>query len=310
MERTRAAPSVVVPVRAARLRRWFGRDAVWAYAFVAPQVIGLVVFILGPVLVSLAMSFLEINMITIESRWVGLRNYQALLLSREFGLAVWNTLYFTFASVPIAVVVALVVALALAQGVRFETTYRALYFMPTVTSSAVIAIVWAWMLNPEFGLINQMLKMIGIRGPGWIASLEWAMPSVILVAVWHGFGYNMVLFLAGLKNVPRELYEAAKVDGATAWQRFRHVTLPLISPTTFFIVVISVIGSFKVFDLVFMMTRGGPADATQVLLLRMYQLGFSYLLLGQAAAVSWVLFALILLVTLVQFRTSRWVHYG
>jgi multiple sugar transport system permease protein len=297
-------------MRAARLRHWFGRDAVWAYAFIAPQVIGLVVFILGPVLVSLAMSFLEINMITIESRWVGLRNYQVLLLSREFGLAVWNTLYFTFASVPIAVVVALLVALAWAQGVRFETAYRALYFMPTVTSSAVIAIVWAWMLNPEFGLINQMLKMIGIRGPGWIASQEWAMPSVILVAVWHGFGYNMVLFLAGLKNVPRELYEAAKVDGATAWQRFRHVTLPLISPTTFFIVVISVIGSFKVFDLVFMMTRGGPADATQVLLLRMYQLGFNYLLLGQAAAVSWVLFALILIVTLVQFRTSRWVHYG
>ena len=136
------------------------------------------------------------------------------------------------------------------------------------------------------------------------------MPAVILVAVWHGFGYNMVLFLAGLKNVSRELYEAAKVDGASSIQRFQHVTLPMISPTTFFVTVMSIIGSFKVFELVFMMTRGGPADATMVMLLLMYQVGFNYLKLGQAAAISWVLFALILVATVVQFRASKWVHYG
>ena len=293
-----------------RLRRWLGRDAAWGYLFVAPQVIGLVVFIIGPILVSLVMSFLDINLVTLESRWVGLTNYQALLTERVFRQALLNTLYFTVVSVPLGMAVSLVMALALASGVRGETAYRAIYFLPTVTSTIVMGIVWAWLLNPQYGLVNQMLLMMGISGPGWISSPSWAMPSIILVGLWHGFGYNMILFLAGLKNVPRELYEAAKVDGATAFERFRYVTLPMISPTTFFVAIITVIASFRVFEFVYMMTGGGPADSTVVLLLRMYQVGFSFLKLGPAAAISWVLFLLILIVTLIQFRAARWVHYG
>lgn len=293
-----------------RARRWLGRDAGWGYLFVAPQLVGLVVFILGPVIASLYMSFLDINLITVESRWVGWTNYETLLVGRVFHAALANTLYFTAVSVPLGMVVSLTMALALAQGVRFEAVYRAIYFLPTITSTIVMAIVWAWLLNPQYGLMNQMLRMIGIQGPGWIASPEWAMPSVIMVSLWHGFGYNMVLFLAGLKNVPRELYEAAEIDGAAAFQRFRYVTLPLISPTTFFVAIISVISSFRVFELVYMMTGGGPADATIVLLMRMYQVGFSFLKLGEAAAISWVLFALIMIATLIQFKSSKWVHYG
>lgn len=296
--------------RSALIRRWFGRDAGWGYLFVAPQIVGLLVFVVGPVAASLLMGFLDINMVTMDYRWVGLGNYEALLADRTFRMAVVNTLYFTAVSVPLNIVISLLVALALSQGVRFENGYRALYFMPTVTSSVVIAVVWGWLLNPEFGLVNQVLSLLGIHGPGWIGSMEWAMPSVILVAVWHGVGYNMVIFLAGLKNISRELYEAAKVDGASALQRFRFVTVPMVSPTTFFILIMAVIGSFQVFNIVFMMTRGGPADSTQVLLLRMYQVGFQFLKLGQAAAISWILFALILAATLLQFRGSRWVHYG
>jgi multiple sugar transport system permease protein len=303
----RAAPP---PNALQRLRRWLGRDAAWGYLFVAPQVIGLVVFIFGPIIVSLVMSFLDINLVTLESRWVGLTNYQALFVDRTFRQALMNTLYFTVVSVPLGMVVSLVMALALAANVRFETAYRAIYFLPTITSTIVMGIVWAWLLNPQYGLVNQVLLMMGIKGPGWISSPEWAMPSIILVALWHGFGYNMILFLAGLKNVPRELYEAAKVDGATTFQRFRHVTLPMISPTTFFVAIITVIASFRVFEFVYMMTGGGPADSTVVLLLRMYQVGFSFLKLGPAAAISWVLFLMIMVATFVQFRASRWVHYG
>lgn len=311
-----AAGNVALPRSASkgeltiRLRRWFGRDAAWGYLFVLPQLIGLFVFILGPVAASLMMSFLEINLVTLESKWVGWTNYDTMLASRAFVASVVNTLYFTAVSVPLGIVISLVMALALATGVRFEAAYRAIYFLPTITSTIVMAIVWSWLLNPQYGLMNQMLRTIGVQGPGWIASPDWAMPSIILVSIWHGFGYNMVLFLAGLKNVPRELYEAASIDGAATFDRFRYVTLPMISPTTFFVTIISVIGSFKVFELVYMMTGGGPADATIVLLLRMYQVGFSFLKLGEAAAISWVLFVLIMIVTLIQFRASKWVHYA
>jgi multiple sugar transport system permease protein len=303
----RAAPQ---PGALKRLRRWLGRDAAWGYLFVAPQVIGLVLFIFGPIVVSLAMSFLDINLVTLESRWVGWTNYQALLVDRTFRQSLVNTLYFTVVSVPLGMVVSLVTALALASNVRFETAYRAIYFLPTITSTIVMGIVWAWLLNPQYGLVNQALLMMGIQGPGWISSPVWAMPSIILVALWHGFGYNMILFLAGLKNVPSELYEAAKVDGATTFERFRYVTLPMISPTTFFVAIITVIASFRVFEFVYMMTGGGPADATVVLLLRMYQVGFTFLKLGPAAAISWVLFLMIMIATFIQFRASRWVHYG
>src|SRR5690606_6299502 len=158
-----------------------------------------------------------------------------------------------------------------------------IFFMPVVTSVVAVALVWSWLYNPDFGVINLLLSKIGIQGPGWLTSLKWAMPSIIIMSVWHGMGYNMVIFLSGLQGIPHHLYEAAQIDGANRWQEFRHITLPMLSPTTFFILIVTLIGSFQVFGQVYMMTRGGPANATHVLVLRIFNLAFRFFNMGQAA---------------------------
>ncbi len=283
----------------------------WGYLFVAPQMIGLIAFILGPVIASFVISLTEWDAAGGDIQWRGFANYTRYLQDEPIFWKVFgNTLYFAAASVPLAIVLALIAALALNRPMRAVGIHRALFFAPTVTSSVAIGMLFAWLFNPDFGPINVFLSMVGVTGPRWLADPSWAMPGVVVVAVWHGIGYNLVIFLAGLKNIPRELYEAARVDGASDFQRFLHITLPLLSPTTFFITVVSIIGSFKVFDLVWIMTGGGPVNATNVLLILMYQVGFQYFRLGEAAAIAWMLFLLILAVTLAQFRVSRWVHYG
>jgi multiple sugar transport system permease protein len=179
-----------------------------------------------------------------------------------------------------------------------------------VTSSVAIAVIWGWLLHPNYGPVNLLLASVGIAGPKWLSDPAWAMPAVVIVAVWHAIGYNFVLFLAGLKNIPVDLYEAARVDGASDLQRFRHVTLPLLTPTTFFIMVVSIVGSFRSFDTIWVMTAGGPVNATNVLLVRMYELGFQFFRLGEASAIAWLIFTLVMALTALQFRFSRWVHYG
>ena len=277
----------------------------------APQILGLALFVLGPVAGSFLISLSDWDAGGGAAHWVGLLNYATLFGGDQlFWQSLRNTFYFTAVSVPLAMVLALLVALALNQQRRSITIYRALCFAPTVTSSVAIAIIWGWLFQPTFGPINVGLAQLGITGPQWLSDTVWAMPAVIIVAVWHAVGYNFVLFLAGLKNIPAELQDAARVDGASDLQRLWHVTLPLLTPTTFFVMVVSIIGSFRAFDVIWILTGGGPINATNVLLIRMYELGFMFLRLGQAAALAWVLFALIFAVTLAQFRFSGWVHYG
>jgi multiple sugar transport system permease protein len=173
-----------------------------------------------------------------------------------------------------------------------------------------LSLVWKWLYLPDIGLVNQLLALVGISGPSWLVSTTWAMPAVIIMSVWKSFGYNMVLFLAGLQNIPAHLYEAAMIDGASAWQRFRHITVPMLSPTTFFVVIISLINSFQVFDQALVMTGGGPGVATTTLVLHIYQVGFQSFHMGYAAAIAWVLFAIIFTFTVIQFRVQRrWVTY-
>jgi len=194
------------------------------------------------------------------------------------------------------------------RGISF---YRSVYFLPVVTSTVAVAMVWTWLYNPEFGPINYFLGLIGIEGPPWIASTTWAMPALVIMSVWKVLGYNMVIYLAGLQGIPEEYYEAAAIDGASSWQRFRYLTIPLISSTTFFVLIVSIISSFQVFEQTYILTRGGPAYATLTLAFHIYQQAFQFQKMGYASALAYVLFTLTLLATLIQFVFQRkWVFYS
>lgn len=285
------------------------QEEVWGYLFIAPQFIGLIIFILAPVIASLYISFTQWDFMGFP-KWVGLENYK-MILSDPLTIKVFkNTVFFIMGNIPLTLLFSLIVALALNRKMKGVILYRTLYFMPTISSSVAVSLLWLWLYNPDMGLINTILAYLGIKGPGWLSSTSWAMPAIIIMTVWQGIGYNMVIILAGLKGIPEVYYEAAIIDGANAWSRFWRITLPMLSPTIFFIVTMGLINGFQMFNEAYMMTRGGPADATNVVVLYIYQLAFQFYKMGPAAVVSWLLFIIILSVTLLQFKISnRWVNY-
>ncbi|MEK5645621.1 carbohydrate ABC transporter permease [Paenibacillus cellulositrophicus] len=288
-------------------RRWV-RDNAWAYLFIAPQILGLLVFVIGPVIFAFVISFMKWD-IGSTPEWVGLTNYSKQVSDPIFWKVLKNTSVFALLNIPLTVIGALALALMLNQNLKGKTLLRAAYFIPVVTSSVAVALVWTWLYNPSYGLINSVLMSLGIEGPGWLSDMKWALPSIVIMTVWQGVGYNMILFLAGLQGVPSQLHEAAKMDGAGSWQRFWRITIPMISPTTFFVVIMLLIGSMQVFSEPYMMTRGGPADATNVLVLHIYNTAFQFFRMGEASAISFILFVIILIVTLIQFKFSKWVNY-
>lgn len=280
-----------------------------AYLFLLPTLAGLLLFSLGPVVAGFLISFTNWN-ILLPPKWVGLDNYQALALQDLPHKVLRNTLYYTLFNVPLNMALALAAALLLNLRLRWVSFYRAVYFLPVVSSTVAASLIWGWLYSPNFGPINYALGLIGVDGPAWLGSTTWAMPAVILMSVWKGFGTNMLIFLAGLQGIPQEMHEAAMIDGANRWQRFWRVTWPLLTPTTFFVLVISCIVSFQVFEQVFVMTDGGPAYATTVLGLFIYLNAFRYNNMGYAAAAAYILFALILAITLMQFKLQgRWTYY-
>ena len=219
-----------------------------------------------------------------------------------------NTFYFTAGVIPFQTVLGLAIAVGLNQKLRFMTFYRAVYFVPVVTSAIAVSMVWQWMYQPQWGVINTLLGYIGIQVPNWLFSTRWAMPAVIILSIWKNVGYSVVLYLASLQSVPESLYESAMIDGANAWQRFIKITVPMISPTTFFIIVLSVIGSFQSFDQVYILTQGGPSRSTSVIAHYLYQNGFQFFAMGYAAAIAYVLFAMLLVLTVIQwYFRRRWV---
>jgi multiple sugar transport system permease protein len=221
-----------------------------------------------------------------------------------------NTLYYTFGLVPLNLVVSLGLAVWLNARLRGLTLYRMAFFLPVVTVTVAVALIWRWMYEPRAGIVDAALRAVGLPGPAWLGDTHWAMPAIILMSVWKGFGYNMVLFLAGLQGIPASIYEAAMIDGANAWQRFWRITLPLLSPVIFLAVVLTVISSFQVFDQALVMTNGGPANATNTIVLYIYQNGFQFFRMGYASAIAWVLFVVIFIFTLFQMRLQgRWVTY-
>jgi multiple sugar transport system permease protein len=287
------------------------RETIAGYLFLLPNLIGFTVFTALAVVASAAISLTSWDLLS-DPEFVGLRNYTELLTNDPlFRTVLWNTFYFTIVSVPVSTVLALGLALLFNTGLKAVPLFRTAYFLPVITATVVVALVWRWFFNPDFGILNYALYELGVDSPpNWLASRTWAMPSVIILSVWKQVGYNMVIFLAGLQAIPATLYEAAAIDGAGRWNRFRNITLPMLTPTTFFVLVISIIGSLQVFDAVLVLSEGGPANATRTMVFHIWEEAFVFLEMGYAAAVAWILFLLVFLVTLLQWKLQgRWVHY-
>lgn len=286
------------------------RNRLVAYCFLLPNLVGFIVFTLIPVLAALGLSFMRWDSYS-PIKYVGLRNFQMMFSDSGFKIAFWNTLYFTGFTVPLTIAVALILALALNKGLRGARFFRAVHFFPHVASTIAVAVVWQFLYHPDMGPVNQFLRLLGATNPPrWTSSVTWAMPAVIIMTIWKSAGYYMIMFLAGLQSIPGHLYEVATIDGATAWQKFKSVTLPLLTPTTFFVLTMNLIYSFKVFDQIYIMTDGGPGRATSVLVYYIYTQAFVNQNFGYASAMAAAFFLLILGITIVQFRMQeKWVTY-
>ncbi len=281
----------------------------WALLFLAPTLIGLAVLSAGPIAATLAISLTDWDLLT-PPTLAGLDNYLSLLSDDRFFKAVRNTFFYTIVSVPLGLALALGVAMALNVKVRGIAFIRTAYFLPVVTSSIAVALVWQWIYNPDSGLLNQVLGVIGLPPQKWVNDPTLAMPAIIAMSIWQGLGVNVIIFLAGLQAIPSELLDAANVDGGGRWARFRWVILPLLTPAIFFTGVLSLIDGFQVFDQVFVLVKPRPTDATITIVYFIYENGFKFFKMGLASAASWVLFLIIALFTAIYFWSQdRWVHY-
>ncbi|HEY9897686.1 MAG TPA: sugar ABC transporter permease [Pantanalinema sp.] len=291
------------------VQRLLGPDAGWAWLFLLPSVVGIAVFNLLPVIGSFWLSLTRWNLLG-TPRFVGLANYADLFADSRFYRVMGQTLGFVGLTVTLDVALGLLLAVALNRKLRGRGLLRTAYFLPYITSMVAIAIVWGWLFDPRFGALNLALKAFGLAPVYWLSDPRWAMPSIVLVTVWKGLGYTMMLFLAGLQAIPGHYEEAAMLDGASAPQRFFGITLPLLSPTVFLVTTVSLINAFQAFDAVYMLTGGGPMNQTNVIVYWLYQNAFTYFNMGKASAIAYVLFAVILAITLVQWGLrKRWVVY-
>ncbi len=283
-------------------------QALWAYAFLSLSVLGLFIFSILPIVAAFGLSFVDWTLLS-PPKWAGTSNFQRLLTDDYFWNALKNTFYYVAGVMP-GIGISLFLAILLNQKLRFTTTYRVLYYLPTITMWVAIALVWKWLYSPQYGLVNWALGLIGIKGPAWLSDPHWAMPAQIFTSWWKGAGYNMLILLAGLQGIPEIYYEAASIDGANWWQKFRHVTLPLLTPTIYFVVVMTFIGSFGVFAQIYIMTEGGPGQATTTLIYYLYTNAFKYFDVGYANVLAIAFFIVVFVFTIVQTQLQkRWVHY-
>lgn len=270
-----------------------------------PSFIMFCVFTVYPIVHSLYLSFFNVSLIASQGTYVGLNNYINLVKNPTFQKAVRNTIIYTIGEVPIGIFCSLIIAILLNNKIKFQGLFRTAFFTPVVTSMVAVAIVWTWMLEPNYGLVNSLLSKFGITGPGWLTDPKWAMTSVIMLSIWKTLGYNMVIFLAGLQDIPTEVYESAAIDGVTPIKKFWYITLPLLKAPLGFATIMSVIKSMQVFSQIYVMTGGGPANSTMVVVYYLYQQAFEFYRTGYASAVAWVLFAVILVFTLIQNRLFK-----
>ena len=293
------------------------REHIEGYLFISPWILGMLLFALGPILASFGLAFTRWNLFT-EPEYVGWANFQKLAHDPLFYKSVFNTIYYTIFAVPLGLVLALGLAMLVNHRLRGINFFRTAFFLPNVVAGIAMLLLWKWLFDPNFGLINlfldwtglmAVLEWIGIGRPQWISSRAGAMPGLVFMSIW-GLGGSMMIFLAGLQNIPRELIEAAELDGAGPWKRFRYVTVPLLTPTIFFLTMVGVIASLQVFNQAYVMTQGGPAHATLFYVLYLFQTAFERFQMGYACAMALVLFIITLIVSLIQLAMGKkWVHY-
>lgn len=288
------------------------KNWLFAYAFIAPLLIGITLFTLIPIVQSFYYSMTNWDGLR-EPQWVGFYNYLTLLSDTEFKQEFFNTCHFVFVSVPLSIVLSLIIANLLNTKIRGRTVFRVIYFLPNVTMSVVVALIWSLMFNSQYGMVNEVISALFNIRPAWLTNPKLIMTVIIVVSVWSSIGYNVIILLAGLQNVSQVYYEASELDGAGPISKFLHITLPLVSPTVFYLLVTSVINAFNSFDLVYMFTRNGSGptrDAIRTMVYGIYETGFNYFKMGYASAKSVVLFAFIMIITFIQFRAQKkWVHY-
>lgn len=290
------------------MRGFINRNVAFLFLFPAMGAIFLFFFI--PVVASLFMSFTDFDIYSLgdisKVRFVGFKNYIELFKHPLFWKALGNTAYFVFIGGPLSIFVSLMAALLInSKMLKFKSFFRLAYFLPVVTTLVAIAIVWRYVYHPEFGLMNYFLRIFGIKPVDWLGDPRFAMPAIILMAVWKNFGYNMIIFTAGLQNIPGELYEASWIDGANKWKQFIHVTLPLLSPTTLFVSITTMIGYFQLFAEPYVMTQGGPLNSTLSIVLLMYNEGFKWWKMGYSASIAFTLFFIVLIITLIQLKLQK-----
>ncbi|HEV8636713.1 MAG TPA: sugar ABC transporter permease [Chloroflexota bacterium] len=288
------------------------REAILGYLYISPWLAGLVIFTAGPIVASAYLSLTEYR-ILVPPRFIGLDNYTRAVGGGDaiFWRAVYNTTYYAVLFVPLSIAGSLAAALLLNVGVRGQAAFRTMFFIPSITPAVAAVLLWIWFLSPEFGPLNSLLRAVGIEGPPWLGSPDWSKPALILMSLWGAVGgTTMIIFLAGLQGIPAELYEAAEIDGANAWQGFVNVTLPLLSPAVFFNLVVGMIAAFRVFTAAFVATGGGPLYSTMFYMLHLFNNAFVFLHMGYASALAWLFVLLVLALVVVQVRmATRWVYY-
>ncbi|MGH2459272.1 MAG: carbohydrate ABC transporter permease [Chloroflexota bacterium] len=285
------------------------REELAFYLFASPWLIGFVIWIAGPMIISFVLSFADYDIITPPS-FAGLDNYVQMLTADDL---VWQSLkvtgLYSLGAIPLGLISALALALLMNQQVRGIAGFRTIYYMPAVIAGVPVALLWMWILNPDFGILNNALALVGVTGPKWLFSESWVIPSFILMSLWT-IGAPMIIYLAGLQGIPQHLYEAAELDGAGPWSKFTHVTIPMITPIIFFNAIIGVIASFQIFTPAYVMTNGGPANASLFYGLYLYNNAFRYFKMGYASALAWLMFFIILALSLLVLRSSPyWVYY-
>lgn len=293
-----------------------GKAILRAAPFMLPSMLGMVIFSFLPIVISIVISLTDwngldqLNAQTLRERLCGLENYVTILSSGEFWNVLWHTVYYIILYIPLVLVMSLFIASILNRSMKGIGVFRVLYYIPVLTSWVAASLIWKWVLSPQYGVINQILGAVGIAGPEWLTDKVWAMPAIVLASVWKDMGFYGLFLLSGLKAIDTGYYEAAQMDGAGKVRQFFSITLPLLTPSLFFCVIMALINAFQLFPQVQIMTEGGPNGATQVMVERIYTYGFKYFRMGYAAAYSWILFVIIFVLTLVQMKLQkRWVYY-
>lgn len=291
------------------------QECFYAYVFILPLVLGILIFCITPLIFSFFMSLTKWNGLT-SPEFIGFKNFIDIVQDDNFWLEIRNTLYFACGTVPLTIILSLLLANALNQKTKGTALYRILFFLPNVTMASAVALVWRWMLNSKMGLVNEVLGFFSLPQPMWLTDTRFTMPGVIMMTLWASVGYNMIILLSGMQNIPPALYEAADIDGATGWTKFRLITVPLVTPSIFFVLTMQVMGAFKAFDTIFVFAggswklQGAIADSIRTMVVGLYQNGFVFMKMGYASAQAVILFLFIMILTAVQFyMQKKWVFY-